>query len=288
MKILSDFDGVLTHPVEEIARVRALLRTRLSELPSCPKDLLEILENIEASILSEPSHHGWVHQGRLSAYCNEDGFIKSIALGNKLDALSLEEPLWRNLRGELEKVAAPSFSELSHECFLQMVKETREGLRNPLDPKVKPLFETLWSKGHEVVIVSNSGTERIEAILEQNNISPAPDRLRVRGHSKKFELGEKKEGFEFGNYFLESSRPIYRQILEEEKPDFLIGDVLSLDLALPLALVREGRLSTTLILRRRDYTPEWSQEFFTAQNKESHCVIINDLSEFTHPQMGLA
>jgi hypothetical protein len=61
-------------------------------------------------------------------------------------------------------------------------------------------------------------------------------------------------------YRVETSRPLYESILKEERPGAVVGDVFSLDLALPLHLSRSGELGPVqAFLRERHYTPEWSR-----------------------------
>ena len=54
-------------------------------------------------------------------------------------------------------------------------------------------------------------------------------------------------------------RPKYRAVIEEEDPDLVVGDVFSLDLALPHVLRTQGQAFAPqmLVLRRHPHTPEW-------------------------------
>jgi hypothetical protein len=66
-------------------------------------------------------------------------------------------------------------------------------------------------------------------------------------------------------------RPRYRALIEEEQPDLVIGDVFSLDLALPLHLARTEPATfggIRLYLRTRDYTPDWSRQYFLSARPE--------------------
>ena len=51
----------------------------------------------------------------------------------------------------------------------------------------------------------------------------------------------------------------------------IVGDVFSLDLALPLELARRPRARASagprLVLRRRPYTPAWSADYFTGNGR---------------------
>jgi hypothetical protein len=77
---------------------------------------------------------------------------------------------------------------------------------------------------------------------------------------------------------VDTDRPGYREVLLEEKPNMVVGDVFSLDLALPLALVRERLLGDTrLVMRQRDYTPQWSRDYVSSLDVPS--AIVNRLEE---------
>jgi hypothetical protein len=151
-----------------------------------------------------------------------------------------------------------------------MTHETSIGKRQPIEPEAVETIRRLIARGVEVVVVSNSGTERICQMLSGVGLKPVPHEagvtssLRVRGGARKFWLGDQSDCLVAGPYAVEVDRPLYRQILEEEKPDIVVGDVFSLDLALPVALASQrqaGLAELRAILRRRPYTPKWSQEF---------------------------
>ena len=115
------------------------------------------------------------------------------------------------------------------------------------------------------MIVSNSGTERIVDLLKRSNLPPS-NALRVRGHANKFVLGDSSSTFSVGPYLVDTNRPSYQSILREERPDGVIGDVFSLDLATPIELSRQREIDLKVaILRTRTYTPQWSREYLTGR-----------------------
>lgn len=269
MKILSDFDGVLTDQIEEAHRVREIFRDELAQASGAGTAVDEILAQAEVVMDREPWKHGWKSAGRVTAFANEDLFIRCNGLGACLDQMSgtvLE------LRDVMRKAGHASFTDLAQFSYMQMVKETQAGKLKPMDSEVAGLFATLLSQGHEIVVVSNSGTQRILDLFKgvgvdavAHDASPQA-KLRVRGGAKKFELGQDWKTLTVGRYNVELNRPFYERILREEKPDMVIGDVFSLDLALPLSLAREnalGSLPAKLLLRTQSYTPSWSKEFFS-------------------------
>ena len=69
----------------------------------------------------------------------------------------------------------------------------------------------------------------------------------------------RSELLELGPVRIEVARPHYAEVLEEERPDAVVGDVVSLDLALPLAWKR-GRpewRELRLWWLVRPYAPQW-------------------------------
>lgn len=285
MKLLTDFDGVLTNLEHEARRVRECfeegLRAAGGPLAS------EITSRAVSEMEREPHNHGWHSQGRISAFCNEDGFIHVNALADCLDH-------WNN-RGQrevtsvlegLETAGLSSFHALAQQSFQKVMAETAKGTGpSPLDPSTGDVLSTLLKQGVEIVVVSNSGTERILQILKAAGLSPVghgqgEGQLRVRGNAGKFVLGREPRTFSAGPYRVETDRPGYEAILLEEKPDVVVGDVFSLDLALPLELARtrEGLRGLTAILRKREYTPAWSIEhLMTGLGTEVKRGVIDEL-----------
>jgi FMN phosphatase YigB (HAD superfamily) len=275
MKVVSDFDGVLTDLTEEASRVRELFDEAVARATGRePGESALWLGEAEREMAAAPFRHGWRVKGRITAFCNEDGFVHTNALAAHLD------------RVRAGRDAGVDFQELAQQAYLRMVEETAAGHRHPLDPRTAPVLSALIARGHEVVVVSNSGTERICRLLEGVGLSPVAHGtgtgpLRVRGHAEKFRLGEGPRTFPVGEYVVDTDRPAYRTILTEERPDLVIGDVFSLDLALPLQLAREGELrGIRLVLRHRPYTPNWSRDYFSSVREDAFsCRLLRDLSE---------
>lgn len=70
----------------------------------------------------------------------------------------------------------------------------------------------------------------------------------------------------------------YRAAIEEEDPDLVIGDVFSLDLALPHVMRREGNPAapSKLILRRHPHTPRWVLDTRAGGAID---VVVDDVAE---------
>jgi hypothetical protein len=94
-------------------------------------------------------------------------------------------------------------------------------------------------------------------------------------------LGDVPRHFDVGGYRVATDRPHYEQILVDERPDVIVGDVFSLDLALPLELVRRNPAafgSPRIVLRVRPYTPAWSANYILQHaRRDARCAVIDRL-----------
>lgn len=277
MKILSDFDGVLTDLADEAARVRSLFEIRLGEGPLSFSEIQAHLRVLQRTLMASPHLFGWKIKGRIAAFCNEDSFILTNALAAHLEDLASQwvEP-WVELRNYFQAREISSYYELAQQCYTQMTAETSKGERHPLDPHAVEFLKKNLAQGVEIVIVSNSATERICEMLERDGLNPTRHddnhsaQFRVRGGAGKFLLGDSPSLFPFAQYQVDLDRPRYEIILREEKPDWVIGDVFSLDLALPYSLRAKqvaGFDQLKVWLRQRDYTPSWVVDLLTGENK---------------------
>lgn len=281
MKILSDFDGVLTNLASEVEQVKNNFRTLLKK-HAPTYDASHYLSSLEGMMDAYPHQFGWEENGRISAFCNEDGFIRTNALAALLDKQRQEKQpaaaeLWQSLKGNWT-----DFKALASQAYLQMVEHTKQAAVKPVETDTAPTISKLLALGHEVVVVSNSGTERIIQILESAGLKPEAHtenpqaKFRVRGNARKFVLGNSATWLEVGPYRVETTRPHYEEILREEKPDAVIGDVFSLDLAAPYTLARAHQIPARhLFLRRREYTPRWSQDFISQDNSRNQTTEVH-------------
>jgi phosphoglycolate phosphatase-like HAD superfamily hydrolase len=296
MKFLFDFDGVLTEQTEEALRVREIFRDAIARIGRTSVESAErLVARGEAEMEKAPTRHGWKMHGRVTAFANEDLFIRNNGLAAHFDeAAAAGDAELAELLTRARAEGFKDFYALAQQAYLDMVEETRSGKMKPTDPETGPLLNGLVRAGHEVVIVSNSGTDRILNLLEragvpgQAHTAHPTARLRVRGDARKFELAENPDSFLVDGYAVEVARPVYENILREEKPDAVIGDVFSLDLALPLQLSRrvpESFRGIRLYLRTRDYTPAWSKRYFSrSEAPTAQLRLLADLrglAEFT-------
>jgi phosphoglycolate phosphatase-like HAD superfamily hydrolase len=286
MRVLSDFDGVLTDITHEAARVTNLFLDALRGTGVRDEHAIhQLAHRAYEEMAHDPTRHGWRVGGRITAFANEDGFIRSNALAACLDDIARRgDQTARDLVAALERQGVPNFTALGQRAFEEMVRETAAGEIRPLDPAAAAVLKALLARGIEVVVVSNSGTARIQQLLKGAGLEPrsdqaaGPGHLRVRGGARKFILSHEARGFEANGYGVSTDRPHYEEILLEERPDVIVGDVFSLDLALPLEFARRGMIAPRLLLRRRPYTPAWSVDYLTVHAAE-WCRVIDQIEE---------
>ena len=274
-KIVFDFDGVLTDLTHEAQCVIDLFRDRLGTKSH------SLVSELESRFKKDPLSYGWKMHGRVSAFFDEDLFVANIALATALDELNTPESI-KLLENIQAKYEVQNFSELGQRCFDEVIAKTARGEIEPLESDSRVLLNELQENGHKVVIVSNSGTDRIENILKLSKVNIGPH-LKIRGGARKFELGTEPKKIKFVDRDIDIDRPAYLSALLEEKPDAVVGDVFSLDLALPLHLSEnaiDGFKPIKVCLRQRPYTPSWTLKNIKAFHpKRTRLVAITQLSQ---------
>jgi hypothetical protein len=268
-----DFDGVFTDPSHEGDVCSKHFRDKIISLGLSEAGLDteaavdSWLGELRARQASKPFHYGWRSEGRISAFTFEDPFIRNIGLADFMDGLAGDGDLRaKKVLSRLkssEKIS--SFGELSEWAFHKL------HLKKAPDPSAKAWVGEALDRGHEVVIVSNSASDKIHEFLDQVGFSK-DRRPQVRGGAKKFGLGHEPRQIEVGSHGSETvrvdtDRPFYEQALLELKPDAVIGDVFCLDLSLPVRLKREKKLEFKwgIFYRHRDYTPTPMVELVTGR-----------------------
>jgi hypothetical protein len=284
MRIVMDFDGVYTDPTEEGEACSKNFQEKIISfgLKDVGLDTFEKVDSwlgeLRARQASRPFSFGWRSEGRVSAFTFEDPFIRNIGMADFLDYLASEgdEKAKAVLKQLKAKDKMDSFGALSEWAFHQLAIKKRP------DMGAKRWVEQAISKGHEVIIVSNSATQKIEEFLDQNHFANGA-RPQVRGGARKFGLGKKANLIKLGEGLsADTDRPIYEEALMELKPDAVIGDVFSLDLTLPIRLKREGKLPFKwgIFYRHREYTPTSMVELITGRNTlVPEVKMVRDWSE---------
>ncbi|HTR97261.1 MAG TPA: hypothetical protein VMH61_05115 [Candidatus Acidoferrales bacterium] len=246
MKLLSDFDGVWTDPVAE-ARVQGV---RLDEalvacVPEGGADAARAwIARARSVAAAEPGRWGWANAGRISAFGDEDAFAAHSALLHWIAAHVGEDPLAAALvAGAIAREG--SLETLGVRAHLAAVASV-EATRGPgVLAGAVAAGRTLLAAGAEIVVVSNSTGEKLARWFAHAGLPHTthprrePGALRLRGDARKHVLDPGgARPFELGGLAIDVARPHYEAILREEAPDAIVGDVVSLDLALPLWLRR--------------------------------------------------
>jgi len=246
MKLLTDFDGVWTYPDEEgVAHGAALDAALESALGEEERPAVRgWIAHAREALRAEPLRWGWSVAGRISAFADEDPFTEHGALLHYLEAARARDPLAARLAAAVEERDG-TLDALGGRAHVGGVRDV-EARRGPgITASAADAGRELLQGGVEVVVVSNSGTEKLKRWFDHaglaNRIHPeqAAGALRLRGSARKFVLAPGgPDAIDVGSVIVDVARPHYEAVLREERPDAVVGDVFSLDLALPLALKR--------------------------------------------------
>ena len=202
--------------------------------------------------------------GRISAFGDEDPFTRHSGLLHYIQVNAAHDPLAADLRDAVAAhgLTLDAFGGQAHAEGVAEVARTRgPGIL----PAAAAAGRALLAAGIEVVVVSNSGTDKLASWFTHagvpNVVHPArtPGALCLRGSARKFVLDEQPSPLRIAAVTIDAARPSYEAALRDERPDAVVGDVFSLDLALPLALRRSDAAFARLRLfwLLRSYTPEW-------------------------------
>jgi hypothetical protein len=266
MKLLSDFDGVWTLPEEEgIANGAALDAALEAMLGEGERAALRAwVARARAAVAAEPWRWGWSTSGRISAFADEDPFTMHGALLQFLDAARARDPLAARLAAAIEKEEG-SLGAFGGKAHTRGVQEVERRRGPAITPGAVRAAHELLARGVEVVVVSNSSTEKLErwfghaGLPYRTHPDCAGTAIRLRGSAKKFVLAPGgADVLDVGDFSVDVARPHYEAVLREERPDAIVGDVFSLDIALPLALKRRDGAwrNVRLFWLLQPYTPD--------------------------------
>lgn len=260
-KILSDFDGVFTDQgIEADENLRYVVQECVRLVGGAPARIEAEIERIRGEVLAAPAAWGWAPDGdRISAYVDEDPLCLPSAVCLFLSRT--DEPLVREIRAAVE-AEFQSLAAFSEHCFRSAVASYRDRHPPCLVPGIADQLDRVLATGAEVVVVSNSSSEKIGTWLRSVGVDAGEGpghRVRLRGSAGKQFLGQTNASIRVADRDVRIDRPRYRTAIEEESPDLIIGDVFSLDLALPHVMRGEGHPSAParLVLRRHPHTPAW-------------------------------
>ncbi len=264
LKILSDFDGVWTNQgleADEVQRwiVEESARVLGDEITSAQAELSGMLDRM----MGAAGDWGWAPDGaRISAYVDEDPLCRPSGLCMYLDlADDAAAVRYREaIRKEFGSLAA-----FGEHCYRSAMVSYRDRHPPAIAEDAAQQLQSVIDLGAEVVVVSNSSASKIGAWFQAVGIDAGegPEHaLRLRGSAGKQTLGETDESIEVSGRRIAVDRPRYRSAIEEENPDVIIGDVFSLDLALPHVMRSQGIAAapSRLVLRAHPHTPAWIRD----------------------------
>lgn len=263
--LLTDFDGVWTDPRRELQAVTDFLAAEFARYGGwSPARAAEACARFRAGVLARPQEHGWRVEGRLSSYVDEDVFAMPSSIGQWVDAAPDADAarLRAAILGEYPSVLAF----LDH-CYHSTCARFRAEVPHDLAPGAERVLAWLLREGIRVVFASNAPLEKVQGwfachgleVADARATEPGSAPLRAYGRAGKQWLSPRPELLDFGGRAVAADRPQYRALLERERPDLVVGDVLSLDLAAPLALRAAGRPGAprALALMHLPQAPRW-------------------------------
>ncbi|MEZ6013590.1 MAG: hypothetical protein R3F49_00625 [Planctomycetota bacterium] len=257
--LLSDFDGVWTDQIEEAGAVRRAFIAEASRvLARSEAELSQDFDAFLAAALADPADNGWAPGGELTAFVDEDPLLATASVAGWIDRGGVH-PNAAGWRDGLAQAGFGSVNEFANACFGPATLQHRASGGHQLVAGARAALDELLALDVELVIVSNSHASKLEALFADAGIDTGRE-LRVIGDAKKWALGDGRDLTELDSRFVRLDRPHYRRILEDVRPDLVVGDVLSLDLALPSMLRFVGALDPTLqlALRKHPHTPSWT------------------------------
>lgn len=270
MKLLSDFDGVWTDPSSEADMMgRIMIEEFVRCGPLSEKTVRTVIGSVHRRLLADPAKYGWISNGRISAYVDEDPFII-----HTTTSIYLESGAQGGDVGILGKVILDEggIASFTSGCYVKAIERYRNELGNSsLENDAGEFVSDLEAGGFETIVVSNSPVSKLNEWLNGHL-----HRIKVRGDAGKFNLDGEDGGLRVDDetpaIFVD--RPSYRKILLEEQPGIVIGDGLSQDMALPNYL-RGKELSGNLVLLfvKRPHTPAWAVERFRNWSGPSDAVV---------------
>lgn len=282
MKLVSDFDGVWTQPDDEArAQGQFMDRTLLEWSPLPANTTAGWLAEARARVAREPRRYGWAPGGRLSAFGDEDPFAGHSGLLHLIHQSAGADAIATALR---DAIVAHGFTleSFGGHAHAEGVKQVAAARGPGILPAAADAGRRLLGRGGRISVVSNSGTQKLAEWFAHAGV-PAevyPEQragaLELRGGARKFVLDESgSRPLALGDVVVETARPHYESVLREERPDAVVGDVFSLDLALPLMLKREDPdfRGLRLFWLMQPYTPPWLKaQVQRAAGREIECI----------------
>ncbi len=299
VKLISDFDGVWTNQDIEAGYVWNYILNATAALTGVtPLDIDKLLQEAKADMNNTPYEYGWFWEGSVSCYYQEDPFGDNNAIFDYINRAASKRS-YSHFKQELAgikdavlKKDGMSLAEYSNDCFMRSTTQFKlEGKLKPVET-AGAIVKKLNSAGVEIVVVSNSKTEKIEHLFRKagqtvtNENAIVRGRLHAIGDARKFVVDnsfkELPESLEITKrYKVNLRRKNYFNILLAEKPDYVIGDVFSLDLALPLYLrMNDDRFSRLKVIQKvHKHTPGWVKDYLGKDEFKGIAFMVDSIDE---------
>ncbi len=299
VKLISDFDGVWTNQEVEADYVWNYITASIASLTGdSPKTINDLLTQSKMEMDLAPYDYGWFNNGKISAYYQEDPFGDNNAIFDYINRASskrsyshFKQELAR-IKDAIEKKGSMTLAEFSNDCFVRSTTQFKlEGKLKPVE-SAGTIIKKLNAAGVELVVASNSKTEKIEHLFRKAGQTVTNDKSIIRGRfhaigdAQKFVIDntftDLPEFYEITNRFkINLHRKNYFKILLSEKPDYVIGDVFSLDLALPLYLrMNDSRFSNMKVIQRlHKHTPGWVREHLGKEEFKGIAFMVDSINE---------
>lgn len=299
VKLISDFDGVWTNQAVEADYVWNYIISSISTFTEdTPKHINSLLIECKKEMDSTPYEYGWFNNGTISTYYQEDPFGDNYAILDYINRAASKRSFSHfkqelaKIKDTIEKKTNMTLAEFSNDCFTKSTRQFKlEGKLKPMNTAEK-IIKKLNSAGVEIVIVSNSKTEKIEHLFRKagqtvtNKNSIVRGRLHAIGDAQKFVIDnsytELPEYYEITKrYKVSLRRKNYFNILLKERPDFVIGDVFSLDIALPLYLkINDSRFKNLKVIQKLHmYTPTWVKDHLNNNEFKEIAFMIDSIDK---------
>jgi hypothetical protein len=216
-------------------------------------------------VMEHPDRHGWRIEDQITSYVDEDVFAMPTAVGQLIDQASCFKTA--HFRKAILAEWSHVIDFLDH-CYHSTCDRFRALHNHDLAPGAQRVLGWLLQRDVAITFATNAPAEKVIQWFDHQGFSVSDARttsqesnpLRVYGRAGKQWLGPSGDSMQFGGRKVAIDRPQYRQILEKEKPDVVIGDVLSLDLSLPIAMRLEGAKGAPkeVGLMHMAHTPHWA------------------------------
>ncbi len=299
VKLISDFDGVWTNQDIEADYVwKYIINTIAALSGDAPDTINALLLEAKKEMDGTPYEYGWFNGGGVSCYYQEDPFGDNNAIFDYIDRAAskrsyshFKQELAR-LKEVINKKGNMTLAEFSNDCFMKSTTQFKlEGKLKPVETAAS-VIKKLNAAGVEIVVVSNSKTEKIEHLFRKagatvtNEKSIIRGRLHAIGDARKFMIdgtfNDLPEQYNItGRFNVSLRRSNYFKVLLSEMPDYVIGDVFSLDLGLPLHLrLNDKRFEKLKVIQKvHKHTPGWVKDHLSKEEFKGIAYMVDSIDE---------